>query len=303
MAEITVPLLLTLSDSLSTQFNIQFGAAETQWAGFCSDVTSVGLSQGYPRLDEIPGLREWIGSRSVHDLSASAFEITNKQFEGTIRIKRTDIKFDRYGIYTPAAQMLGGRASELPDLLAFGLLASGESLKAYDGAAFFGSHAGYDRLGNASTFVNLQQPTGGDTAGPAWYLMDTRQPLKPLIKQTAEPFNLRAMMDLESYQVFMTDEFVWGVDGMMNVGLGYFQTILKSYAPLTPTYYAAARSILMGQHRVDGTPYGIRPNKLYHPTSLTAAARSLLKIGVVGATLNPNPWVDTAEPIESQWLS
>ena len=44
MPEITVPLLLTLSDSLSTQFNIQFGAAKTQWQGFCSDVPSAGYA-------------------------------------------------------------------------------------------------------------------------------------------------------------------------------------------------------------------------------------------------------------------
>ena len=303
MPEITTPVLLTISDSLSTQFNIQFAAAETQWAGFCSDVTSAGYAQAYPRLDEIPGLREWIGSRTLHELSTTAFEITNKQFEGTIRIPRKDIKFDRYGIYTPAAQMLGSRSAEMPDLLAFGLLQAGESLKAYDGANYFGSHVNYSQAGTVTTFVNLQEPAGGDSAGPAWYLMDTTKPLRPIIKQTAEPFQMRAMTDLESFNVFMKDEFVWGVDGMMNCGLGYYQTIVKSYAPLTASYYSQARQILMSQHRPDGTPYGIKPNKLYHPVSLTGAARTLLKIGVIGTNLNPNPWVDTAEPIESQWLS
>ncbi len=303
MPEITIPLLLSLSDSLSTQFNIQFAAAPTQWRGFCSDVPSAGYAQGYPRLDEIPGLREWIGDRNIHGLSGSAFEIVNKQFENTIEIKRTDIKYDRYGIYGPVAQMMGSRAGELPDILAFGLLKSGESLKAYDGVSYFGTHSGYDSSGNVTTFTNLQEPNAGDQPGPAWYLFDTRQPLKPLIKQTAEPFNLRALTDLNSERVFMSDKFTWGVDGLMNVGLGYFQTALKSYAPLTPAYYQAARAMLMGQHRIDGTPYGIMPDKLYHPVTLTAAARSLLKIGVIGAQLNANPWVDTAEPIESQWLS
>ena len=161
--------------------------------------------------------------------------------------------------------MMGSRAKQLPDLLAFGLLAKGESIKAYDGTPFFGSgHANYTQQGVLSSFTNLQQPQGGDVAGPAWYLMDTTQPLKPLIKQTAEPFNLRSMTDLESERVFMFDEFVWGVDGMMNVGVAYFQTIVKSYAPLTPFYYQQARDILMAQHRIDGTPYGIKGNKLYH---------------------------------------
>ena len=301
MPEITTPVLLTISDSLSTQFNIQFQAAESQWQGFCSDVPSMGYAQAYPRLDELPGLREWIGSRAIHELSTTAFEIVNKQFEGTIRIPRKDIKFDRYGIYTPVAQMLGNRAGEMPDLLAFGLLASGESLKAYDGNGFFGSHANYTQAGAATTFINLQEPSGTDVAGPAWYLMDTRQPLKPLIKQTAEPFQMRAMTDLESFNVFMKDEFVWGVDGMMNVGLGYFQTIVKSYAPLTPYYYQLARAALMSQHRPDGTPYGIKPNKLYHPPTLTAAARTLLISELVNMT--SNPWKGTADPVESQWLS
>ena len=298
---ITTPLLLTISDSLSTQFNIQFAAAETQWMGFCSDVASSGYAQGYPRLDEIPGLREWVGERTVHELGDTAFEITNKQFEGTIGIKRPDILFDRYGIYAPMAGMLGSRASEMPDLLAFGLLASGESVKAYDGRPFFGSHANYTQSGSASTYVNLQEPVAPDVAGPAWYLMDTRQPLKPLIKQTAMPFQLRSMLDLENPEVFMKDKFIWGVDGFMNVGVAYYQTILKSYAPLTPAYYSLARDIMMSQHRIDGVPYGIKPNKLYHPPSLTAAARTLLVSELVNMT--SNPWKGTAEPIESQWLS
>ena len=298
---ITTPLLLTISDSLSTQFNLQFEAAETQWAGFCSDVTAPGYAQGYPRLDEIPGLREWIGDRTVHELGSTAFEIINKQFEGTIGIKRPDIIFDRYGIYTPAAQMLGSRAAEMPDLLAFGLLASGESIKAYDGAAFFGSHANFTQSGVASTYVNLQEPQGTDVAGPAWYLMDTRKPLKPLIKQQAMPFQLRSMMDLENPEVFMKDKFIWGVDGFMNVGVAYYQTILKSYAPLTPFYYQLARDIMMSQHRPDGVPYGIKPNMLYHPPSLTGAARTLLISELVNLT--SNPWKGTATPMESQWLS
>lgn len=301
--EITTPLLLSLSDSLSTQFNLQFNAAPTQWQDICSDVTSLGMTQGYPRLDELPGLREWIGAREVHELSVTAFEITNKQFESTIRIPRLDLKFDRYGIYTPTAQMMGMRAKQLPDLLTFGLLKTGESLKSYDGNAFFGTHVNYTSLGLAaapSTYVNLQQPENGDPAGPAWYLMDTTQPLKPLIKQTAELFNLRAMTDLESERVFMFDEFVWGVDGVMNVGLGYYQTIVKSYAPLTPHYYEKARAMLMGQHRPDGTPYNIKGNKLYHPTSLAGAARTLLKSQLVNLT--SNPWLGDAEPVESQWL-
>ena len=203
MPETTTPVLLALSFSLS----IQFAAAETQWQGFCSDVPSAGFAQAYPRLDELPGLREWIGSRSIHELGSTAFEITNKQFEGTIRIPRKDIKFDRYGIYTPVAQMLGNRAGEMPDLLAFGLLAQGESLKAYDGNGFFGTHLNHTQAGAA----------------------------------------------------------------------------------------------MMSQHRPDGTPYGIKPNMLYHPPTLTSAARTLLVSELVNMT--SNPWKGTAGPMESQWLS
>jgi phage major head subunit gpT-like protein len=64
-------------------------------------VPSTTAMNEYPRLDDMPGIREWIGDRLVHDLSASTYQIRNREFEKTIGIKRSQIEDDQIGIFAP----------------------------------------------------------------------------------------------------------------------------------------------------------------------------------------------------------
>lgn len=56
-----------------------------------------------------------------------------------------------------------------------------------------------------------------------WFLMCTKKFLKPLIYQKRREMKLVAKTKLEDENVFMRDEYIWGIDGRSNVGYGFWQ--------------------------------------------------------------------------------
>ena len=300
MAEITVPFLLSFTDAVST--------AATQYGRFAMDVSSITAENVYPRMNDIPGFREWVGDRVINGLSGTAYAIRNRLFESTLEVKRTDFEDDQYGLYTPVVEELGQQAAELPDLLTFGLLKTGDAAGSlcYDGTPFFGTgHTTYDASGDPIAYSNVQHATAPDVDGPAWYLFSTNRPMRAMIVQRRRPFVLTPRMNLMDPSVFDRGTFLWGVDGRMNAGYGMWQLAYKSYAPLNATYYAAARAAMMNQRRADGVPFGIRPTILVYPPSLAAQARTLLiseLVPVAGGGTVSNPWKGSAEPVETEWL-
>jgi phage major head subunit gpT-like protein len=304
--QITFPALQSLNYAVSLAYNTQFWETQTRYGRFTYDATSEGAANVYPRLDLLPGLREWLGERVVHNLSVSTFTIANKHFEETIGISRTDIEDDRYGILTQAAQQLGQNARHVPDLLTAKLLKTGESAPTYDGQNFFdAAHPNPNADGSAGTVANFQSG-----AGPSWYLIDTTKVIKPLIYQTRRPFQVIPKFSMEDPQVFWNKEFEWGVDGRCNAGYGIWQLIFKSNAPMTPANVIAARTAMASIRRPDGTPMGIRPNLLMVPTALYPDAKAYAENEFVpvdavsgASTLGPNTLRGLFEAYENEWLN
>lgn len=56
-----------------------------------------------------------------------------------------------------------------------------------------------------------------------WFLLCTKQFLKPLIFQQRNKMKLTAKTRPEDDNVFMRDEYLWGVSGRSNVGYGFWQ--------------------------------------------------------------------------------
>ncbi len=111
--------------------------AKPQWQQLAMEVPSSTASNDYGWLQDIPGMREWIGEREIKNLSASTYNIKNKDFESTVSVKRSDLEDDNGGIYAPMFKMLGYNVMMHPDRLVFNLLLSGFTEKCYDGKSFF----------------------------------------------------------------------------------------------------------------------------------------------------------------------
>ncbi|MDA8049969.1 MAG: Mu-like prophage major head subunit gpT family protein [Rhodospirillales bacterium] len=304
MVAITFPALASINDAVNLAFNSQLYAAKTLYKEFTFDATSTGAAEVYPRLDMLTGLRQWVGDRVVKSLSQETFTITNQTFEETIGVKREDIEDDRYGILTPVAQELGQNAGRLPDLLIAQTMVNGVTLLAYDGIPFFGAnHPNYTNTGAPTTVANYASGSGN----PSWYLLDGTRVLKPFIFQSRRPFRLVAKFSLTDPSVFFDNEFVWGVDGRCNAGLGLWQLAYRGDNIMNLASLLAARTAMATLRRPDGAPMGIGQNGLLLvvPTALYAVAQQYCtnEFDPLAATLTPNTFRGLARAIENPWLN
>ena len=296
--DITPQNLRSIYTGLSTAFNVRLASTTTLFERVAMAVPSTTAANEYPKLDDLPGIREWLGERHFHDLSAGTYTLQNKTFEGSFSVKREKIDDNLIGLFAPAAAQLGQSAAEFPDILSFGLLKRAHQEKCMDGQYFFDTdHPGFDDQGNVVSVSNYQ--AGSE---PGWYLIDDTRVLKPLVFQNRRPFVLTALDNLDDENVFKKNEFWFGADGRCNVGFSMWQLAYKSNAPLTPQNYAAARAAMGSIRRPDGSIIALTPKLLLVPPQLEGVALALIKGDNVPKEASPGQWVtasnewkDTAE--------
>lgn len=289
--EVTPQNIRSIFVTLSTLFNKRLSTTPSQYKRVAMDVSSTAAQNEYPKLDDMPGLREWIGDRIIHDLSESTYAIKNKEFEGTIGVDRSKIEDDQIGFYAPIAEQLGLNTAEFPDQLTFGLLKKGDQVLCADGQYFFDTdHPSYNESGGTIAVSNYQAGSG-----PAWFLIDDSQVLRPLVYQNRRRFALTSLDKPDDPNVFHKKKFLYGVDGRCNVGFGMWQLAFMSRAELNATNYALARAAMTSYRRRDGNVLSVRPRVLAFPGALESQARSLVAAtNAAGAT---NIWANTVEPL------
>jgi phage major head subunit gpT-like protein len=253
-------------------FQRGFAGVQPTYGKIATTVPSSTSIEDYGWLGSIPGMREWVGDRTIHNLSQSSYTIKNKKFELTVAVERDKFDDDQYGIYTPMMESLGYEASVHPDSLVYALLAAGFATPCYDGQYFFDTdHPVLDAAGAATSVSNYQSG-----AGNPWYLLDTKRPLKPIIFQDRKAPNFVMLNQEKDQNVFMQSRFVYGVDCRRNVGFGFWQMAYGSKATLDATNFEAAVAA-MGAFRKDyGDPLGISPNLLVVGPSNSAAAKKIV---------------------------
>ncbi len=275
MAIITPALLLSLRTGLQATFQQSLTSTPAQWSRVATLIPSTTAGNTYPWLGQFPKLREWVGDRVVKDMKAHAYYLENKLYEGTVSVRRVDIEDDTLGTYTPLVQEQGQAAAKHPDELVYGMLALGHSTLCYDGQNFFDTdHPVYpnvDGTGTATTVSNVQAGTD-----PAWYLLDTSRPLKPIIYQERIKPSLQALLDENNEDVFKRDLYHFGVRARGAAGFGFWQMAFKSSAELTKANFDAARSAMESINVDGGRPMGISPTVMVVPPTLRSAAESLL---------------------------
>lgn len=306
MAIITPSFLTALQTGFRKDYQQAYDAAraESQYERLATVVPSTTKSNTYGWLGDFPEFREWVGDRVINDMAAHGYTIENKDFEATVGVKRTDIEDDQIGIYSPMMQHMGQRAAQFPDDLVFQLLADGESELCYDGQNFFDDeHPVYpnaDGTGSAVLISNLDVP-GADPGAP-WYLLDTRNVLKPLIYQSRKSPEFVSMTRSDDEVVFTSNTFRYGVDMRCNVGFGFWQQAYKSRQTLNAENFNAAYAAMASFTADGGRPLGVRPNLLVVPPSLRQAAMEIAQAERLanGATNTNRGVVDV---VVSPWLA
>ena len=122
---------------LDTAFNKAFSGVENTYDRFATTVPSTTGETNYTWLGQLPTMREWVGERTIQNLSAYDYTIKNKDFESTISVPRNSIEDDQYGQYTAVFAQHGEEAARHPDTLCYEVLKNGFTEKCFDGKTFF----------------------------------------------------------------------------------------------------------------------------------------------------------------------
>lgn len=281
-----------------TKFTDAFVATEVDWPKIAMEVPSQASDESYGWFAQFPNMREWVGARVVKNLSARGFNIKNKLFESTISVARTDFEDDRLGIFGPLLSEMGGNAKRHPESIIFGLLKTGFSSPSFDGQNFFDllhPVMGEDGV----TVTNVANTDGG--AGTPWFLLDTSRAIRPIIWQTRMPYEFQAKTANFDENVFLNDEYLYGVRARANAGFGLWQLAWGSKQTLNPANYAAARAAMSAFKADGGKILGIKPNLLVVPPSLEQQARDLL-MAPTGAAGASNSWYQSADLVVTPYL-
>lgn len=288
--------------ALFTGYNASFqqgleslGADSDQFKLLATDVPSTTAVEVYPWLKSLPRMREWVGDRVVHSLEGADFSIKNRKFELTEGVSRDAIEDDAYGLYAPVFNEMGRSSREHPNELVVEVLEANP--KCYDGQPLFDAdHPVLDEDGEEISVSNLLEGSH-----PAWYVMDLSRAIKPVVFQRRRDYDFRSITNLTDSEVFMKDQFLFGVDARVNAGPGLWQLAVKSTKELTPANYEAARQLLLSMRGDYDRPMGLRHTHTVVPSSLEGKARTVIESSNNAAGAS-NPWYQTSQVVVNPWL-
>lgn len=247
-------LRTALNAAFNGGFNEQAAGIDDYWA-FTEDVISPTGDEEYGWLDDIQMPRKWEGDRFIANVKQNAYRLIEEPYERTIGVKRRHIETDRYGLYAKRFQLMGKAARRHPASMMFDQLLNGFSRTCFDGQYFFDT----DHPVAGGVVSNMQAG-----AGAAWFLLDTRNFVKPLILQRAfREYIFESKEDAnQSDHVFNRDEFLYGIRNYLVPGYGFWQLAFGSKAALDATNFGAAYNALMGMTNDNGEKLGVTPSLL-----------------------------------------
>lgn len=289
--QITSATLKALSQGFQRAFLNGIESVKQTYPLVSMEVRSNTKIENYAWMKDLPGMREWVGDRIIHNFETLNYQIINKPWEHTIGVDRHDIDDDALGIYNNRFAMQGEMVARHPDTLTWQALLAGFTTTGLDGQYFFDTdHIGYDAAGNEISYSNM---VAGQLA--PWFLMDlSRTYMKPLVMQIRQAPRFTAIEREDDESVFNNRTFKYGVDARYNVGFGFHQLAYSGKNTLDAAAYVSARVAMGTQRKPDGSALDIMPTHLIVGPTNESAARAVLGVQYLpnGAT---NPWFNTAQ--------
>lgn len=282
--DITSSNLKAVNQGFKSLYDASFAAAEPEYKKIAMHVPSAQGSEVYAWLGALSMIREWLGDRVINNIKAHDFTIKNKSWENTVSVPRSSIEDDAYGVYSPLFQEMGKDVKAHPDVLTFGLLASAFTTLCYDGQYLVDTDHPVTDANGAVTSVSNH----GGGAGAAWFLIDDTRMIKPFIYQERRKFNFVALDNPDDPNVFNRDEFVYGVDGRNNAGVGLWQLIYGSKQTLDTANFNTAHAAMSGLKGDGGRPLRIKPSLLVVGPSNRQRALDIAKANQINGTTNTN---------------
>jgi phage major head subunit gpT-like protein len=166
---ITNSVLNGLRTTFSAAFWNVFQNTPAWYDKITTSVPSSSGSNTYGWVMNSFAMREWIGPRVVQNIQEHEFQVPNKIWEETAKLRRVDVADDNLGVFSKwTLPNLAAAAKKQPDTrLAAQITLNGVGPTCFDGNPFFyASHPTYNNTGTgATTYSNIQTGTGLDQDG------------------------------------------------------------------------------------------------------------------------------------------
>jgi phage major head subunit gpT-like protein len=250
--------------------------------------SSTSAAELYNTLNDVDDIRQWVGDRFVDSLANQEFEIPNLDFEKTIGVKRTHIEDNKLGTYNLSVQLLAGKVSKFTGTNLVKMLKVADTTKCADGQ--FLCDVDHDSPSGAS------QSNWGGGSGERWFLVNRASIMRPFLVQKRKEFEFTSLFDPKDQNVFMRNEFLYGVDGRYGCGAGVWHTIYGSRQTLNAASYAAAVAAMENFVSPKGSVIGAAPDLLICSPNLKAAALNITRSALVSGG-ETNPWAGSAEVV------
>jgi len=291
--EVNAATLAGIYTNFSIIFNQEMATIKAMHDLVAMTVPSTGKQVDYKWLGNIPMMREWIGDRQIKNLEAFDYAIKNKKFESTIGVDRDDIDDDQVGVYKPIIRGLAHAAGNHPSMLIYALMKDGFSKPCFDGQYFFDT----DHPVAGASVSNF-----GGGSGTPWFLLDLSKPIKPMVLQIRRRPRLVSITGEKDENVFMRNEFLYGVDDRKNVGFGLWQLAYGSKDTLDTTNLEAGLAAMGSLKNNEGVPLNITPTHLAYPPTLEGAARRTVEI-MLKTGGESNEWYKVVKLAKIPWLA
>lgn len=269
--EINANNLRMLEQGFNASFRTGLARSAPTAMQIAMTIPSTTAENVYDWLADNFGIREWVGDRVMQNVGKYDYTLKNKDYEGTVKVKRNSIEDDQYGSYGKLFEQMGDSVTQFPDKLLYSVLKAGENTLCFDGQYFFDVDHPVGLPGKEASVANHM---GG--AGAAWYLVDTSKVLKPLIWQPRRTFKMVRMDQERDENVFMRKEYIYGVDGRCNAGFGLWQLAFASKQDLTSANLKTALTAMASQKGNNGEPLNVQADTLVVPSSLNETALDLV---------------------------
>jgi phage major head subunit gpT-like protein len=266
-------------EAINTAFRANFAEGQKlyapTWSRIATLIKSTTSQNTYPSLGDMPGMREWIGDRQQKEFEDFDYTIKNRLFEQTVKVKRTKIEDDEYGLYAPLMTGLGQASAMWPDQLVYEAVRKGFTSLCSDGQFFFDiDHPVYNNEGQVSGTVSNMQAG----AGAPWMLLNTKGAMKPfLFQERVKAGKLVIKNQDEDEGVFMRDEYVYGDRARGAAGYCFWQMAYASKDVLNEVNFKAARASMRNIKNTRGEPVVNEPDLLVVGVGNADLAEDLLK--------------------------
>ena len=290
---ITNATLSALRTALREEFKRRMSEldADPVWKLLATQIPSSTKSNTYGWLAAFPQMREWVGERVIRNISEHAYQIDNEKWESTLGVARTDIEDDNLGMYRTMARHMADEIARFMNRHTALLVSEGFENLCFDGQPFFSdSHPVFPNTDGTGTPEDVSNIVGtGTETGKPWALLCLSGTLKPFIAQRRTAPEFEEITDTRNDNVFMKDQYLYGIRYRGSWGYGLWQQAVGSRAALTADSYETARLKMQTFKRDGGDPLGIVPTHLIVDPTNESAARAILSRELInGGESNPN---------------